>query len=1036
MLRSRATPSVRSRKNPPSRFRPTLELLEDRLTPATLHWTGAAGTNWSTASNWLENRAPINGDVLAFDTAATAVQSFTSTNDLPALGLAGLFINDNDATPGHDFSILGNALALSGSLTHSMTGAATSIGLSALTLLNPAAWTNNAGTLNVASNLNMNGLGLTVTGAGNTTLSGVISSLGSVSGLRGDYYSVPTGATPALLDPTSASWLGYLAPTVTAITPQVYFTNIIPNSFAPYANVGISNIAARWTGWINIPTSGTIDFATYSDDGSRLYIDGNLVVDSDFFQGATFREGGINLSAGLHAIDIEYFQAGGSAIMSTGWDLTGSGIPSNVVGIPTSAFSLFNGLIMNGTGMLTLTNANTYTGPTVVNAGTLRVTGALDPASAVTIGSAGTLSGTGIIGGAVTVNSGGSIRLGAAAAVLSSGDLTLGAGSTFGVNLTGAATDQLNVTGSVGLNSATLSALVGATPTSGETYVLINNDGSDAIVGTFAGLAEGATVTLGGHRFVISYHGGDGNDVVLTADHAPVAGASTLSYLLNEDQSLSVAVPGLLAGASDADGDPLSVVLSTGTAHGTLTLNPDGSFTYTPNTNFAGSDSFTYTVSDGDLASALVTVNITILAVNHAPIATNDSYGTNENTPLGVAAPGVLSNDSDPDGDPLSALLVSGPSHGSLALNADGSFTYTPNANYAGSDSFTYAASDGNLTSSPVTVNITVLAVNHAPSATGDSYSTNENTPLVVTAPGVLSNDNDPDGDHLSAVLVNGPSHGTLVLNADGSFTYTPSTGYSGTDSFTYQASDGSLISGAVTVNLLINAANHAPTAVADSYSTGRNRSLVVATPGVLANDTDPDGDHLSAFLVSGPSYGKLIFNSNGSFTYTPKPGYSGTDSFTYQVSDGSLLSAPVCVTLTITSTPLNITGDAGLLVLGYQRTALSNVPVATFRLGDGTVAPSSITALISWGDGTKSLGTVSWNGTSYTVRGSHTYGKAGVYALRVNVCYENVSAILRTEGLILDESAQHGWYHRYYSFFTRLYHDLLARFGLTHGAS
>jgi autotransporter-associated beta strand protein/predicted outer membrane repeat protein len=673
-----------------------------------LHWTGAAGTSWSTANNWLENRAPINGDVVAFDTTAAAVQSFTSTNDLSNLGLAGLLVNDTDPTPGNDFSITGNGIYLSGGLVNSMTGAATSLGLSALTLLSPATWTNNAGTLNIASNVNMNGMGLTVTGAGNTTLSGVVSSLGSASGLRGDYYSVPSGTAPALLDPTSSAWLGFTAPTVTAITPQVNFPSVNPNSFAPYATVGIDNVAARWTGWINIPTTETVDFASFSDDGSRIFIDGILVVDNDAFQSATYREGSINLSAGLHTIDIEYFQAGGDALVTTGWDPTGSGNPSNVVSIPTSLLSLSNGLTMNGAGTLTLTNANTYTGPTVVNSGTLQVNGSLDPASAVTVGSEGTLGGTGTVGGTVTVNSGGTVSLGATAAVLSSGDLTLSAGSTFGVTLNGTATDQLNVTGTVALNGATLSASLGATPTSGQTFVLINNDGSDPVVGTFAGLAEGATVTIGGHRFFISYQGGDGNDVVLTADHAPVAGASSLSYSVNENQVLNIAAPGLLAGASDPDGDAIYPVLGTGPAHGTLLLNPDGSFTYTPDANFAGSDGFTYAVSDGDLTSALVTVNITVIAINLLPIATNDSYSTGKNRPLVVAAPGVLANDTDPDGGSLSAVLVRGPSHGTLTLNSDGSFTYTPRPGYSGRDSFTYMASDGSLFSAPVNVTLTI----------------------------------------------------------------------------------------------------------------------------------------------------------------------------------------------------------------------------------------------------------------------------------------------------------------------------------------
>jgi VCBS repeat-containing protein len=136
---------------------------------------------------------------------------------------------------------------------------------------------------------------------------------------------------------------------------------------------------------------------------------------------------------------------------------------------------------------------------------------------------------------------------------------------------------------------------------------------------------------------------------------------------------------------------------------------------------------------------------------------------------------------------------VSGPKHGSVALNANGSFTYTPAANYNGTDSFTYKTSDGSLDSDVATVNLAVNAVNDAPDANDDLYATTQGTPLAVAGPGVLANDADADGDALKAELVSGPAHGTLKLNADGSFVYTPAAGFSGTDSFAYRAGDGSL---------------------------------------------------------------------------------------------------------------------------------------------------------------------------------------------------------------------------------------------------
>src|SRR5205823_715162 len=162
-------------------------------------------------------------------------------------------------------------------------------------------------------------------------------------------------------------------------------------------------------------------------------------------------------------------------------------------------------------------------------------------------------------------------------------------------------------------------------------------------------------------------------------------------------------------------------------------------------------------------------------------VAVNDSYTTAEDTQLTVSAPGVLANDSDVDGDVLSAVLVSNPTHGTLTLNGDGSFTYMPALNYNGVDSFTYKASDGQAQSGVATVTITVTPVNDAPvAANDDSYTTPEDTQLTVSAPGVLANDSDVDGDALSAVLVSGPSHGTLTLNGDGSFRYSTALNYNG----------------------------------------------------------------------------------------------------------------------------------------------------------------------------------------------------------------------------------------------------------------
>ncbi|HEX9696363.1 MAG TPA: cadherin-like domain-containing protein, partial [Actinomycetota bacterium] len=204
---------------------------------------------------------------------------------------------------------------------------------------------------------------------------------------------------------------------------------------------------------------------------------------------------------------------------------------------------------------------------------------------------------------------------------------------------------------------------------------------------------------------------------------------------------------------------------------------------------------------------------------NEPPVASDDAYATDEDVALNVPAPGVLANDTDPDGDPLTAAVVSGPANGTLTLNADGSFTYTPAANFNGSDSFTYVANDGTEDSNVATVSLTVNAVNDAPVAVADAYATDEDVALNVPAPGVLANDSDAEGDSLTAALVSGPANGTLTLNADGSFSYAPAVNFNGPDSFTYKANDGTADSNVATVSLTVNAVNDAPVAAADSYS-------------------------------------------------------------------------------------------------------------------------------------------------------------------------------------------------------------------------
>ena len=373
------------------------------------------------------------------------------------------------------------------------------------------------------------------------------------------------------------------------------------------------------------------------------------------------------------------------------------------------------------------------------------------------------------------------------------------------------------------------------------------------------------------------------------------------SYTVNENDILSVPSPGVMANDVDADGKPLTASLVSGPAYGMLSFSASGAFTYIPLPHFNGMDSFTYKVSNGQADSARATVTLIVNPVNDAPLAKDDSYSVNEDTTLNVGVPGVLANDSDVDGDSLTAVLVEGPTHGTLTLGTNGSFVYSPALNFNGADQFKYKANDGTGDSSPATVTITVIPVNDPPAANPDHYVTDEDTPLIVPGGlGVLANDIDVDGDTLEALLMEGSAHGIISLNADGSFIYTPSLHYSGTDSFSYQANDGFLESAVMLVTITIRPVNHAPIARSDTYSLEENQFLSVSAPGVLSNDTDLDGDPLEASLVTGPAHGTIRLNADGSFIYTPTTNYTGADIFTYQADDGILESAVASVNITV----------------------------------------------------------------------------------------------------------------------------------------
>jgi len=350
----------------------------------------------------------------------------------------------------------------------------------------------------------------------------------------------------------------------------------------------------------------------------------------------------------------------------------------------------------------------------------------------------------------------------------------------------------------------------------------------------------------------------------------------------------------------DVDGDILQASLITPPSHGSLTLNPDGTFVYTHNGSETTSDFFVYSASDG-IATDTATVHITILPVNDPPVALNDSATTDEDKAVFI---NVSMNDYDVDGtiDLGSIVIVDYPSHGSLEIYANGTVKYIPNADYHGDDEFNYTIKDNDgAVSNVATVFITVSPVNDPPVANDDYAIVEEDS--SGNQIDVLANDTDMDGDSLEIISVSSPLHGTVYH--DGNYVYyTPDANYYGDDSFTYTITDG-IATDTATVYVTILAINDSPIANDDYVITNEDTPVVI---DVLANDTDvEDGVPELNAIISQPSHGIATINPNGTITYEPNANYYGEDSFIYEVidSDGATDTATVYITVIATPKPI-----------------------------------------------------------------------------------------------------------------------------------
>ena len=349
--------------------------------------------------------------------------------------------------------------------------------------------------------------------------------------------------------------------------------------------------------------------------------------------------------------------------------------------------------------------------------------------------------------------------------------------------------------------------------------------------------------------------------------------------------------------------------------------------------NYFAGDIAEIRIYDDDLTATeaeQLNAQLSALYSNHPPSAADDQLQVPEDGTLILnAGTGVLANDSDAEGDALKAILVEPVRHGSLSLIDSGAVVYVPQANFFGTDTFSYQARDAQP-SNVATVTIQVLPGNVDPAqAVADRYVVPPGVEFTVdAADGVLANDVNPEQAALAAVLVEDVAQGTLALGDDGAFTYDAGT-LVGATSFRYAVRDSLGQQNTVTVTLVANAA---PLAQDDNYELLEDQVLhVEASRGVLANDVDAESDPLTVTLMDPPGHGSLQLAPDGSIAYEPDPEYSGPDSFAYAVHDGLHESAPATVQLTVNTVddpptanpdvyflrvhrPISVAADAGLV--------------------------------------------------------------------------------------------------------------------------
>jgi len=452
-------------------------------------------------------------------------------------------------------------------------------------------------------------------------------------------------------------------------------------------------------------------------------------------------------------------------------------------------------------------------------------------------------------------------------------------------------------------------------PAVGDTLQIVNYDYEwyNSHIGSLSFLAD---LNFNGDAGTFTVTGWDGelesDPATWTITVTPVNDlpeADDQSVTTDEDTAVDITVS-----ATDVDGDDLSYSISTAPSNGTASISGNV-ITYTPSSNFNGTDTIDFKASDGTSdqnpnSVAIGTITITVNAVNDAPTTEDVSTTIDENRTARIV--GITLDGSDIDGDDLTYSVVADASNGTTSISG-ATLTYTANQDWNGTETITYKANDGTVDSNTSTITVTVTAVNDGPVSSNVSVSTNEDTAKAIT----LSATDVDTGASLTYSIVSNPSNGSLGSVSGANVTYTPNANWngttdphgSGTDTFTYKANDGTVDSNTSTVTISVKAINDAPTTNDVSASTNEDTAVNITLDGDDV-DIETDGNNLTYSIVNDVSIGSISI-SGRTVTYTPTANWNGTTTFTYKANDGSTGATSIDSNISTVTITVNAINDA-----------------------------------------------------------------------------------------------------------------------------